>query len=66
MDLKTYCKERTQTALAKSLSVSKGLVSQWVGGKTSITATRAKQIEEATGGLVTRHELRPDIFDKSA
>lgn len=33
---------------------------------TTITAERAIQIEAASDGLVTRQELRPDIFGKPA
>lgn len=33
---------------------------------TTITAERAIQIETASNGLVTRQELRPDIFGKPA
>ncbi|MBN6743555.1 helix-turn-helix domain-containing protein [Acidithiobacillus sp. MC2.1] len=39
-----------------------GLVSQWITGRTVITAERAAQIELSTNGAVTRAELRPDIF----
>jgi len=60
-----YLREKglTQTAFAAELHVSQGLVWQWLNGKTPITAERARQIEAVTGGLVRRHELRPDIFD---
>ncbi len=68
MDIQTYLRETgvTQTAFAGQLRVSQGLVWQWLKGRTPITAERAVQIERATGGLVTRHELRPDIFDPPA
>jgi DNA-binding transcriptional regulator YdaS (Cro superfamily) len=42
------------------------MVSHWLTGRKAITPERAKQIEDATGGLVKRHELRPDIFDAPA
>lgn len=64
MNLKTYLETTTQTALADALGVSQGLVHQWVHGITRITAERCKQIERVTVGQVTRHELRPDLFDK--
>jgi DNA-binding transcriptional regulator YdaS (Cro superfamily) len=63
MLLAEYLKSVTQQALAARIGCSQGLVSQWVNGDTVITAERAKAIEEATGGAVKRHELRPDIFD---
>jgi DNA-binding transcriptional regulator YdaS (Cro superfamily) len=62
MDLKTYLQQTTQTDLAHRLGVTQGLVHQWVTGKTRITAERAVEIEKATGGQVTRQELRPELF----
>lgn len=55
-----------QSALAKQLGISQAMVSHWLTGRKAITPERAKQIEDATGGLVKRHELRPDIFDAPA
>lgn len=46
--------------------VSGGMVGHWITRRYVPTAERAKQIELATGGAVTRHELRPDIFDPPA
>lgn len=68
MDLKTYLDETgtTQTALAKQLACSQGLVNQWLTGLQRITAERAVQIEQATGGKVTAAELRPDLFGERA
>lgn len=67
MDLKTYLKrsKQSQSEFAEKLGVSQGLVSQWVQGITGITPERAIEIEDATAGVVTRHELRPDIFGRS-
>ncbi len=60
MNLHIYLQTRTtQTAFAKALGVSQGLVTQWVAGKTRITEKRAVQIEKFTGREVTRQELRP-------
>jgi DNA-binding transcriptional regulator YdaS (Cro superfamily) len=52
----------SQDALAKACNVSQAAVSKWLSGKT-IRAENAKEIELATKGRVTRHDLRPDIFD---
>lgn len=54
----------TQASLAQRLGVSQGAVSHWLNGRSTITAERAKEIEAATDYLVTRYELRPDIFDR--
>lgn len=66
MDLKTYLQHHTQTSLAKRLGCSQGLISQWLAGTTRVSAEKAKEVEAATDGAVTRHELRPDIFDAPA
>lgn len=52
----------TQVELAKALGVSQGLVGHWVNGRRRITAERAIEIETATGGAVSRADLRPDLF----
>jgi DNA-binding transcriptional regulator YdaS (Cro superfamily) len=62
MQLNEYLKTTTQGDLAKALGVSQGLVSQWLSGATSVTAERAVQIEQITGGKVKRQELRPDLY----
>ncbi|MBU2823152.1 helix-turn-helix domain-containing protein [Acidithiobacillus ferrooxidans] len=62
MDIRSYCQTHSQTLLARKLGVTPGLVSQWITGRTVITAERAAQIELSTNGAVTRAELRPDIF----
>jgi len=55
----------SQEQFAKLLGVSQGLVWQWLEGKTRITAERAKEIEGKTRGEITRHDLRPDLFDRA-
>ena len=76
MDLKTYLDQpgKTQAALAEALSktalaedrkpikATQGLVSQWYLGKLTPTAERAIQLELATGGEISRYEVRPDLF----
>jgi DNA-binding transcriptional regulator YdaS (Cro superfamily) len=51
-----------QTALAKLVGVKQAHVWKWLRME-KIPAERAIEIERATGGRVTRQELRPDIFD---
>lgn len=63
MELRAFVEESGgQTAFANRMGVSQGLVWQWLEGKTRITAERAIEIEGITGGKVSRHELRADIF----
>ena len=62
MNLSAFLRTTTQKEFAARLGVSQGLVHQWVKGRTRITAERCIQIERVTGGAVTRHILRPDLF----
>lgn len=70
MDIRTFRKHKglSQREFGALLRppVTQGMVGHWESGLGRVTAERAKQIEEATGGAVTRHELRPDIFDAPA
>lgn len=68
MDIPTYRKKKelSQQAFAELLTESgspatQGLVSQWERG-TTIPAERAVEIERATGGEVSRSDLRPDLW----
>ena len=51
-----------QSALARQLEVSPGLVSQWARGYTGISAKNALAIDRATVGLIPKDFLRPDLF----
>lgn len=48
--------------LAKALGLSAPTVYQWIEGVRPIPARWCCPIEQATGGAVTRYDLRPDIF----
>ena len=52
----------SQSGLAKAIQAPPALVWQWVHGRRPIAAKWCVPIETATGGQVTRHDLRPDIF----
>lgn len=52
----------TQEKLAQSLGVTQGLVSAWVTGRKKIAPHWCLPIEQSTNGVVTRYDLRPDIF----
>ena len=72
MKLAQYLEQEklTQEEFGKRVGagVSQGLIWQWLewltdpARGTRITAERAIEIEAATGGQVTRHELRPDLY----
>ena len=56
---------RKITALAGSRRITQQSVSLWVA-KNLVPADRVLQIEAVVGGLVTRHQLRPDIYPLAA
>jgi DNA-binding transcriptional regulator YdaS (Cro superfamily) len=69
MDILSFRQARklTQAEFAAFLTTAgsqatQGLVSQWERGDVVITAERAVEIERATGGQITRSELRPDLW----
>ena len=51
-------------SLAATLGITTQAISQW--RRVRIPAERVLDIERATGGEVTRHELRPDIYPAEA
>lgn len=52
----------TQTALAERMGVRQNNVSYWLNGAKDVPPKRAVQLEAVTGGVVTRKELRPDLW----
>ncbi len=56
----------SQMQLARACGVTKGQVGHWVKGRQRITAERAVQIEQVTGGRIPRTKLRPDLFGTAA
>lgn len=46
--------------LAQALQVSASLVTQWSSGSKPVSAERCTLVEQATGGEVTRRDLRPN------
>lgn len=47
---------------AKKLGITAGMVGHVLNGVRSISIERAKEIESQTGGRITRHDLRRDVF----
>lgn len=54
----------SQAKLAADMGCSQQQISYLLKAK-SITAEMAKNLDEATGGAVSRHVLRPDIFGQA-
>lgn len=66
MNLKTYLSTLERggsTQLAEKLGVSISFMSQMASGVAAISPARCVFIEQATGGAVTRQELRPDDWN---
>lgn len=65
MDINTYLSStETAASLARKLEISPVLVSQWRNGVRPIPIERCPDIERATGGAVTRRDLRPDDWHR--
>ena len=69
MELKTWINQfavrdrrNARAEIARGCDVSEVAVRHWVNGTRRVPAERCIQIETVTGGAVTRHELRPDLF----
>lgn len=61
MDIKTYLNSfESAASLAARLEISPVLISQWKTGIRPVPVERCPAIEQATGGQVTRKDLRPD------
>lgn len=54
----------SQRKLSKLLGVSQQTVNFWAAKKRSLPAQHVIKAVELTRGLLTPHDLRPDIFDK--
>lgn len=51
-----------QSELARKCGISQQKISYWLRKAKRVPAEHVISIERATGGRVTRHELRPDIY----
>ena len=63
MELKTFLQESghgSATRIAKIINAKPVDVGYWANKKRPVPTKRCVQIEQATGGLVTRRDLRPD------
>lgn len=54
-----------QTALAQKIGTSQALVWFWLNRAKRIPPRAAIDIEAATDGQVTRHQLCPDVFPET-
>jgi len=51
--------------LALAIGTAQNVVSNW-RARGQVPAHRCAEVERATGGAVTRHDLRPDVFGEPA
>ncbi len=58
--LRNYLSDKTQQEMAALLGVRQPTLQAWLSKKRPIPVKRCVQIEQATGGQVTRRDLRPD------
>lgn len=65
MKIRSYLKKHnlTQEEFAKKVGVSPGAVWQWINGESRVDPRRVRKIEAITEGEVSRHDLRPDIYE---
>ena len=65
MNLKDYLdKHGAKTKLAIEIGAQPQLVWQWANGVRVVPIERCYPIEQATAGVVTRRDLRPDDWQK--
>lgn len=62
MNLVDYIKDHGRNALAEAVESVPAYLSQIAHGHRKASPKLALAIERATGGAVSRHELRPDIY----
>jgi len=65
MNLQEYFSEEPRGAkieMARHLGITAEWMSKLIAEKAEPSAVLARAIEDATGGLVTRKDLRPDLF----
>ena len=69
MELHAYIHSRPRSQrrslreqIAQQLGVTEGAVRHWANGTRRIPAEQVLALESATGGRVTRYELRPDLY----
>lgn len=67
MTLIKYFKDKprgSKVGLARKLGISKTWMALIINGQKSPSAALSTEIERATRGLVTRNDLRPDLFGR--
>lgn len=69
MDIRTWLSgadKPERERVAREAGTSVAYFFQLAGGHRNASIELAKRIERATGGLVSRRDLRPDFFDDNS
>lgn len=69
MTLDEYLKENTQLRLVELIrenggSITQGAISHWTKPGKKIPAERVLELERASGGAMSRYDLRPDLYPR--
>lgn len=66
MDINQYLQKAdvTQSEFAQSIGVAQSFLWQVLSGRRPVPVERCADIERATGGAVTRRDLRPDDWHR--
>ena len=57
-----YQRRSIREQIAQQLGITEGAIRHWANGTRRIPAEQVLALESATGGRVTRYELRPDLY----
>lgn len=60
MNLRTYLDKNSNAEFARAINCPPAFVSQWKNNRRPVPLEYMAVIEQATGGKVTRKDLRPD------
>lgn len=56
----------SQAELARRIGKKQAHIWNWLNRDKCVPAEAVLLIEQATGGKITRHELRPDLYPRAA
>jgi DNA-binding transcriptional regulator YdaS (Cro superfamily) len=68
MDMRTYYDSLPvggRRALADALEIAPAYLYQMASGRRTVSPKLCRSIERATNGVVTVHDLRPDVFGEA-
>jgi len=60
--LDDYSRANFKKRMALTLKLPSSVIDGWISGKKKVSPAYFEQVEKFTEGLVTRLDLRPDLF----